>query len=101
MTYILIAIGKLLESKKSKNPLGRKMDEKQNAVKCLIDHLYEINYDCCFLVFLGVSAKFRRRGRPSFPYDINGIGKGTGKSNYRHTAASSKQQVGLWDLFKQ
>ena len=56
MTYILIAIGKLLESKKSKNPLGRKMDEKQNAVKCLI---YEINYDCCFLVFLGVFAKFR------------------------------------------
>lgn len=74
------------------------MDEKQNAVKCLIDHLYEINYDCCFLVFLGVFAKFRRRGRPSFPYDINGIGKETGKSNYRHTAASSKQQVGLWDF---
>ena len=77
------------------------MDEKQNAVKCLIDHLYEINYDCCFLVFLGVFAKFRRRGRPSFPYDINGIGKETGKSNYLHTAASSKQQVGLWDLFQQ
>lgn len=77
------------------------MDEKQNAVKCLIDHLYEINYDCCFLVFLGVFAKFRRRGRPSFPYHINGIGKETGKSNYRRTAASSKQQVGLWDLFKQ
>ena len=95
MTYILIAIGKLLESKKSKNPLGRKMDEKQNAVKCLIFH------DCCFLVFLGVFAKFRRRGPPSFPYDINAIGKETGKSNYLHTAASSKQQVGLWDLFKQ
>lgn len=91
MTYILIAIGKLLESKKSKNPLGRKMDDKENAVKCLIDHLYEINCDYCFLVFLGVFAKFRRRGPPSFPYDINGIGRETGKSNYLHTAASCKQ----------
>ena len=95
MTYISIQIGKLLESKKSKNPLGREMDEKQNAVKCLIDHLYEINYDCCFLGFLGVFAKFRKRGSPSFPYEINGISKETEKAHYLHKAASSKQQVGL------
>ena len=77
------------------------MEEKQNAVKCLIDHVCEINHECFFLGFLGFFDKFRRRGPPSFPYDVNGIGKETGKSKYLHTAASSKRQVGLWNLFKQ